>query len=207
MKCPLCQKSNPIFYQRENLSYHHCQDCDFYYMNDACFLEDADERSRYLNHQNDPEEIRYSQYLNQILTEIKPFIDRSMVGLDYGTGPTVSLARVLTEQGYPCDYYDKYFFPEIKQSHYDYLILCEVIEHFKNLSAELNNLKNLLTYSKHIFIKTQMCLDEEFFKNWYYPRDPTHVIFFTENSMEILAKKLEMKLIKLSKNIFMLSKL
>lgn len=206
MNCPLCQKSNPIFYQRENLSYHHCEDCDFYYMNDACFLEDEDERSRYLNHQNDPEEIRYAQYLNQILDTIKPFIDQSMIGLDYGTGPTVSLARVLTQQGYQCDYYDKYFFPKINQNQYDYLILCEVIEHFKHLSTELNNLKNLVTYSKCIFIKTQMCLDKEFFKNWYYPRDPTHVIFFTEKSMDILAKKLEMNLVKLSKNIFMLSK-
>lgn len=202
MKCPLCQKNNHLSQLVQGRNFYFC-DCGLSYLDQSEYLKPDEEKKRYSFHQNNPDEEKYGQYLASIIQVIKPFITQEMHGLDYGTGPSVSLAKVLTNQGFHCDYYDKYFYPEMISQQYDYIILCEVIEHIQDLNSELVRFKSLLKSGGKIFIKTEIFDSQINFENWYYKNDPTHVIFFNQKSLQKLASLLQLNYTQLTKNIFL----
>ena len=67
---------------------------------------------------------------------------------------------------------------------YDFIISCEVIEHFFNPNKEFRLLKNILKPGGIIFIMTEMLPHEEYLKDWYYIKDPTHVFFYSHKSLD-----------------------
>lgn len=184
--CPLCcslkvelfveiQKGPQRFYFR-------CKECELVFLDSALHFAPADEKARYLNHQNDPRDHRYKEFLQKM---IQPLLDvKSLSGsriLDYGCGPTRGIAEIWGNQ-FLIDSYDPIFFPNLndKESQYDYIICSEAAEHFYHPDKEWSRMARLIKPRGKVFLRTGLrpILASDF-RDWYYHRDPTHVCFYS----------------------------
>lgn len=110
--------------------------------------------------------------------------------LEFGCGPGPVLSQLLTRQGKQVCCYDKYFHPDesYKDHRYDLITSTEVFEHLDDPLGVLKTLASLLKPGGHIALMTHFHPnDKERFKTWWYPRDPTHITFFTPKTFEVLA--------------------
>ena len=66
----------------------------------------------------------------------------------------------------------------------DFIICCEVIEHFHSPSSEFALLRKLLKPGGSLLCMTHLLPKKTAFRNWYYKNDPTHVIFYSEENIQ-----------------------
>lgn len=112
--------------------------------------------------------------------------------LDFGCGPSPVLAYLLQTPTNTVRYFDPYFFPDTAYtSHqYDLITSTEVFEHLANPHTVLAHLASLLAPKGHLALMTHFHYDDrERFAAWWYPKDPTHITFYTPHTFEILGQK------------------
>ena len=111
-------------------------------------------------------------------------------GLDFGSGKASVIAHLLRQQNFDVTEYDPLFFPneQILYSRYDYVTCTEVIEHFQEPRRGLNTLFSLLKPGGRAYVKTSLTDGIANFSQWYYQRDPTHVSFYNQKSLEFIKK-------------------
>eukprot|EP01107_Rhizomastix_libera_P007396 TRINITY_DN2205_c0_g1_i2.p1 TRINITY_DN2205_c0_g1~~TRINITY_DN2205_c0_g1_i2.p1 ORF type:complete len:114 (-),score=12.08 TRINITY_DN2205_c0_g1_i2:96-437(-) len=89
--------------------------------------------------------------------------------------------------------YDPYFFPnrDVLTRTYDFITLTEVAEHFYHPYEEFSFLGSLLSSGGILVVMTSFLPNTKGFDfaDWYYRRDPTHVVFYTEKTMKDIAKR------------------
>ncbi len=196
MICPQCSSDRwRDFAQDRERSYQLCEDCHLVFVPRSLLITQADERTRYENHNNDPADPRYEAYLSQTADLITPHLFQGSVGLDFGSGSSTLLGELMQKRGYPCDSFDLYFHPDqaLLRRSYDFVILSEVIEHLRDPKVELERLRALLNAQGSFFIKTSLYPAQgELFDRWYYKRDPTHVQFYDLKTFAKLAGMLGM---------------
>ena len=107
------------------------------------------------------------------------------LGLDYGAGTGPVITKLLSDAGFIVKLYDPFFhpYPAVLDGSYDFIVCCEVIEHFHKPAAEFNKLYNLLNPGGALFCMTDPLTDGDFDK-WYYKDDPTHVLFYDQQNLE-----------------------
>lgn len=194
MKCPLC--SHPqgrIYFTDQRNQYYQCQKCSLVFLSREDLLSFEDEKRRYEKHDNSQDNLEYIAYLDRIAQVIAQNLNHKMNGLDFGCGPTKLLEQIFKRKGFYLESFDPFFFPEISESFktYDFLILSEVIEHFRKPNAELSLIKRLLKPQGLLFVKTKCLPLEKHFKDWSYRRDPTHVQFFSAPSFDFISNHFE----------------
>lgn len=119
--------------------------------------------------------------------------------LDWGAGPEPVATELLRERGYEVQPYDPLFGPPLpSENHLFDIILCiEVAEHFKNPAADFEIMARYLkpggllavhthTIPKGLFAAKEHTLTN-YFVPWWYKEDPTHVSFYSETSLGLLA--------------------
>ena len=182
MKCPLCQNisSKKITVHDAKRGYWHCPICQLIFVDPQYLLSRQEEEARYLLHNNDINDRGYQAFVSDITNFVIQTIPTSSCGLDYGAGPGPVISSLLTEQGYKMELYDPFFanFPEKLSCHFDFIVCCEVVEHFHRPNIEFEQLKSCLKKGAYLIIKTALYQQLDCFANWYYHRDPTHVSFF-----------------------------
>jgi 2-polyprenyl-3-methyl-5-hydroxy-6-metoxy-1,4-benzoquinol methylase len=197
MNCPLCCGQEHVLFDQDRLrEYFQCLQCSLVFVPRHSLLSSIDELKRYEAHENNQDDPGYRSYLNQIVIATTPFLSKKMKGLDFGCGKTKILAELFSKNGFAMDSYDVFFHPEDKiwNQQYDFIVASEVIEHLRRPIEVMRQLKDLLTPGGQIFIKTKLYPgDAQKFKEWFYKRDTTHVQFFDTQSLEYLAKQLNMK--------------
>lgn len=204
MICPLCQTLNSkSFFQGPNGHYFHCSHCDLIYLDSTFYLTSQDEKKRYDSHQNVPADEKYRNYLLSTFRHIQDDLPPNAKLLDFGCGPTEGLKFVVNALGFYCDSYDPFFFPRdiFEKSFYHGIILSESLEHFYYPQKELENILSLLRSDGKLLIRTERHLGEHHFRNWYYQKDPTHVIFFSIKTFEFIAKRYNLESSFPEKNI------
>lgn len=149
------------------------------------------ELSEYLLHRNDPDDARYRRFLE---TLTKPLLERlppGSCGLDYGCGPGPALAVMLREAGHDVALYDPFFHhdPAVLDNQYDFIACAEVIEHFHRPSEEFEKLNALLRPGGLVAVMTRFLSDDSTFAQWHYRRDPTHVVFYREQTLQRIAAR------------------
>ena len=106
------------------------------------------------------------------------------------------------------DLYDPYFFPE--KSHldkkYQFITCTEAAEHFYNPYEEFNTIDGLLEKEGWLGVMTNFFDESINFKDWYYRKDPTHVVFYTEETFEVIASTRSWQFEIPSKNIVLFKK-
>jgi hypothetical protein len=206
MNCLLCQSSQTRAFsvlKRPPGHYFHCGECDLIFRDPEERLSAEEEKERYGGHQNNSSE-GYRNFLNPLILDVDQYAsslglarDDVMI-LDYGCGPTAFFSKMLSEKNYVTENYDIFFYTNQSplQRLYDVIVSTEVWEHFYHPAEELEQLTKLLKPKALMAIMTSGHQGEEHFQDWYYRRDPTHVIFFSEKTMRWVARKFQLKLVK-----------
>jgi len=193
--CPLCSGKKYIYYRFKERTYYQCEKCAGISLDESDRLSPADEMKRYLEHNNDVEDIKYQNFVKPIILAICNDFNRHNKGLDYGAGTGPVITKILTDDSYNIKTYDPYFhnFPYYLKKKYDYIACCEVIEHFYHPYREFKRLKTLLSKNGALYCQTDIYKDNISFKNWYYKNDPTHVFFYTEKTVCWIKEKFNFK--------------
>lgn len=152
------------------------------------------EINRYRQHANDPNDIGYRNFLGHLVNPLLTKLSPTSRGLDFGCGPTKTIEAVFREQNISCVSYDPYFFCENKllEETYDFIACSEVAEHFFSPHREFKKLKLMLKPKGWLGLMTQS--PPEDFKNWWYHRDPTHVVFYPLETLQWIADKFQYKI-------------
>jgi len=155
------------------------------------FLSEDEEKARYEQHNNSPDDPLYRNFLGRLFTPLSSRLKPGSEGLDFGSGPGPTLSLMFEEAGYSMAIFD-YFFannPVVFNKHYDFITATEVVEHLHQPAEELDKLWNCLKPGGWLGIMTKQRVSLEAFNNWHYKRDPTHVCFFSRKTFHWLADR------------------
>ena len=192
MKCSVCNSSKiKIFAEIDAKTYWQCSDCSAKFLDKSHFLSSDDEHSHYCTHENIIDDPEYRRFLSRLSTPLKRILSTHKKGLDYGCGPGPALCAMLEEDGYEMRKYDPFFYPNktILSEKFDFIVCSEAVEHFYDPLAEFALLDRMLNPSGILGIMTNFLNDDALFENWYYRRDPTHVVFYAKNTIQIIANR------------------
>lgn len=182
MKCTLCtSETEPFYYyEKENRQYHRCPSCRAILMDKNDYPTPEEEIYRYESHDNDVEDPRYQQFVSPLVEKITNHYKPNHLGLDFGSGTGPVITKMLNDRGYTLNLYDPFFDnnPDVLDVSYDYIVSCEVIEHFHHPYQEFASLKQMLKPGGALFLKTDLYTDDKDFHAWYYKSDETHVFFY-----------------------------
>lgn len=187
--CPLCLSENtPLFYSADPPNYFHCTNCDLVFQDPDQLPDPAAEKGRYDQHENDSRSPGYQAFLKQLSEPMLARLRPASFGLDFGSGPNPVLRDIVEAQGHTLVLYDPFYSPnqEVFDRDYDFILASEVLEHLHFPRKDLTCLWTCLKPGGMLGIMTGMRTKDINFANWYYIRDPTHVIFFSKKTLEWL---------------------
>lgn len=199
MKCKICHTQTVSFEDtQQKKAYLHCLACELIFLDKNFYVNLEDEKKQYGHHNNSFEESGYvemfERFLDYFWEELNP-----KTALDFGCGPGPVLCEIMKKRGAATECYDKFYQTKevYKNKKYDLITSTEVFEHLANPKETLEHLANHLAPNGVIAIMTLFHTNkqDEFLK-WWYRRDPTHITFFTPKSIEVMAKKCGLRVIK-----------
>ncbi|MEM7085454.1 MAG: class I SAM-dependent methyltransferase [Bacteroidota bacterium] len=184
--CPLCQEltSQQLEFSPQ---FYSCNNCGSVFRDATFFLSSTLEKERYLLHQNSVEDKGYQAFVLPIVEAVCLSFNPRTKGLDFGAGTAPVAAKLLRDRNYTIKLWDPFFHPDtsVLNSTYDFVICCEVMEHFYEPLKEFRLMKRMLGEGGKIFCMTNLLPKKaSFFKDWYYKNDKTHVIFYSEKNLK-----------------------
>ncbi|KFN20187.1 class I SAM-dependent methyltransferase [Aeromonas bestiarum] len=191
LSCPLCCATDAYGLPVAGKLYHRCRACELVWLDAAEHLDPEREKAVYDGHDNQVDDPRYRSFLMRAFGEVLSRLPPPASGLDFGCGPGPALIAMGREAGYQMVGYDKFYadFPELLMRQYDFITSTEVIEHIATPRAVLEMLWGCLKPGGILVLQTQRVLGDERFKSWRYRHDPTHIVFFAEDSFRALAAR------------------
>ena len=193
MRCPLCEGTDlaPIIHAPDPKTYLHCRTCDLRFLDPTQRLAATDERARYDLHQYDERDAGYANFTAPLVACLEGRVKPGARGLDFGAGRIPVLARCLERRGFAVDLYDAYYWPDVGAltRRYDFVVSCEVIEHFFEPAAEFARLREILAPSAPLIVMTERWSERGSFHDWSYRRDPTHVSFYSTRTFHWIAER------------------
>lgn len=206
MTCPLC--SSPLITPKD-IHYHVCDTCKALVKDNKQYLTATEEKAHYECHNNDVEDVRYQNFtmpITQYVLENRLPTDK---GLDFGSGTGPVISCMLQKKNYDIVPYDPFFAPNQSalKTTYDYIVCCEVWEHFHHPKLEIDRLTALLKPNGLLLIMTLLYDHSIDFKTWYYRRDPTHIFIYTRDTIKYIAEKNGLNILELSDRLIVLKKL
>lgn len=193
--CSLCDTPTQEYMTFREKRYVQCPTCEAIQMHSNDFITHREEKAHYETHENDVNNVGYQRFVSPIVDAVTSNYTPEQKGLDFGAGTGPVITKLLQDQGYDMTLYDPYFWknPDALTRQYDFIVSCEVIEHFYCPIKEFTLLKTLLQDKGSIFIMTDLLTDDVKFETWYYKNDPTHVFFYRPQTLEWIQKHLGFK--------------
>ena len=190
LACSLCGNPTTFFEKTRKREYLRCEYCNSIQMNSKYYLTLDQEENRYKLHNNDIFDIRYQNFVKPIVDSVIQNNLTSELGLDFGAGTGPVITNILNTKGYNIEVYDPFFHKNenLLNKKYDFIIICEVIEHFHNPKKEFQLLKKLLKTNGKLYIMTDIFKPDIDFKKWHYKNDETHVFFYSKETFEYIRK-------------------
>lgn len=203
-KCIFCGEFDLSPLNVDKKIYWYCSACRGVFLDGKFFLDADSEKKRYQKHNNSLEIPQYRRYLEAFFESIYAFPavseekDCMLLKIhDYGSGPEPALARLLEQKGYQVRYNDLYFSPALLsfEGGADLVTCLEVAEHFKEPKTDFAMMNACLRPGGFLAIGTHL-IDEkpqsgtmlDFFQKWWYRQDETHITFYSELSLRIVAQ-------------------
>jgi len=184
MECPLCNGMVAPFLSARGREYLLCSGCHSVMMDPSDRPSLDEEERRYLLHRNDPSDPGYRAFVRPLVETVLAYIDRDDRILDYGSGSGSAVSAMLREEGLSIDEYDPIFHPQPPEECYDVIILCEVVEHFREPAQEFRHLSSLVR--GHLIIMTDPFTEDRDFHEWYYKDDQTHMFLYSRRAISML---------------------
>ena len=189
--CPVCRSEDIAgFAEVEGTTYSRCAQCRARFMDPEHHPSRQAEHAHYAHHENDPTDPRYRRFLSKLSNPLLARLPVGAVGLDFGCGGGSALAAVFEEAGHAMALYDPAFAADtsVLQRTYDVITCTEVIEHLHDPAAIFAQLDRLLRPGGWLGLMTRFQDDDAGFPTWYYRRDPTHVVFYREETLRWIAE-------------------
>lgn len=212
VQCPLCKANADWFcsYFIQPVNFYRCGVCKSIFKNKQDFIEVSAEKKRYETHNNDVKDKRYQEFVSPITSSILGDFSPEAIGLDYGCGTGPVATYVLKKNDYNVILYDPFFYPDkdYQKRQYDFIICCEVMEHFHHPKWEFNHLRRLLKDGGKLYCKTKMIsndMNADTFKVWHYKNDPTHVFFYSPSALKHIAVKEEFRSVSFDDKLIIFS--
>jgi len=190
--CPLCfSAQSDLFHRDPPRDFHRCKQCALVFVPASSHLTEGDEKGYYDLHQNLPHDAGYRAFLERLSKPLLHQLRPASQGLDFGSGPGPTLSLMLEEAGHSVDLYDPFYAPlqTVFARQYDFITSTEVVEHLKAPGFELNRLWSLLKKDGVLSIMTKRVIGQTAFASWHYKNDPTHIVFFSEQTFHWLGKQ------------------
>ncbi|HIH44752.1 MAG TPA: class I SAM-dependent methyltransferase [Candidatus Methanoperedenaceae archaeon] len=176
--CKLCGSVSVQAFRVRERMYVRCRDCDLIVVPDEFHVSPQDEMARYRLHENTLSNEGYVRMFREKIALIKGYCPGIRSVLDYGCGPQPVLAELLRREGYSADAYDPYFFPEKPDEAYDLVMSTEVFEHFRDVRAGINGIRECVKDGGFLAVMTAFHDAVADFNSWWYITDPTHICFY-----------------------------
>lgn len=184
----LCQNHAEDFLNdpKQGKKYFRCLNCGCIFLHPTQRVSSQEEKEFYLKHNNDIHDSDYQKFVKPLFDQIQNRLSFNNRGLDFGCGTGPVLAHLLKNVGYQVDLYDPYFQndPSVFQNHYDFIVASEVFEHLYQPFEEIKRLHQILKPGGVLGIMTLMYDESIDFKNWFYRRDETHVVFYDRKTFK-----------------------
>ena len=208
--CTLCLNSIALEHYAEDKKrcYFQCLNCELVSVSDQYILTAEEEKAQYDLHQNDPKDEGYQRFLSRAFEPLVSRISKDAKGLDFGcgSGPTISvMAEAL---GIEVNNYDLYYYrdAELLNKKYDFVTMTEVIEHVNDGKRLLEQLDQLLKPKSILVIMTKRVIDKEYFNQWHYKNDPTHIRFYSMKTFQWIAEYFNWQLEIIDKDVVFFTK-
>ena len=189
MDCPVCRANANPFAEVDDRTYWACETCQARFLDPAQRPSPEVELARYKEHKNDIDDPRYRAFLSKLADPLLERLAPGLNSLDYGCGPGPALAAMLAEAGHRMALYDPFFCPDegALERTYDFIACSETAEHFHHPADEFARLDRLLRSGGWLALMTCFQTDDDRFADWHYRKDPTHVMFYREATMRLIA--------------------
>ena len=207
LKCPLCLSSEvahfAIVKTKYDRKFYKCESCNLIFCDPSLKLSPDEEKNRYSQHNNDKLTAGYEKFLRSLLDPVLDLVNDKMKGLDFGSGPYPMMVELAKNDGVELDYYDPFFAPnnEVLTGSYDYILCCEVVEHFNFPKEGFEQMLSLLKPLGLLAIKTSLFDFKSDFVNWHYVQDETHVSIYSEETIHWLVNRYNLQIKYLEKNV------
>lgn len=158
-------------------------------MDEDYHLSAAQQKAEYDLHCNSPLDAGYRQFLSRLATPLMERLAPDSEGLDFGCGPGPALSVMLEAAGHRVSLYDIFYHPDesVWQHRYHFITATEVVEHLSRPGEELNRLWHHLQPGGTLGLMTKQVIDAQAFSRWHYKNDPTHICFFSRQTLQWLA--------------------
>jgi Methyltransferase domain len=203
-QCPLCGSDNTVLIPNTGKQiYFSCNICGLTSLSQKQLLKPDEEQFRYEQHNNNPDDPRYREFLGKLYIPLQSLLKKSSFGLDFGCGPGPALALMFEDSGYRMNTYDPYFAnnPAALNKYYDFITSTEVFEHFYNPFKDIDLLFSLLKPQGILGVMTKLLKDDIDFPTWFYRNDTTHVTFYTKKTWEWISRRWNATILTLDDNI------
>ena len=191
--CPVCgEAATRFFVEAGGRDYWRCEQCAATFLTPTQLPDRAEEKREYDQHRNDIEDEGYRRFLARLATPLLGRLSPNSEGLDYGCGPGPALAAMLETAGHRVRLYDPIYHPDAAalEQDYDFITCTEVFEHMHRPGEEFRRLDALLRPGGLLGVMTVFQTDDVRFADWHYRRDPTHVVFYRESTLALVADRL-----------------
>lgn len=191
--CPVCRSKGPrALLTAGERSYWRCTVCEARFLDPSQRPSPDAEYAHYLHHENDARDPAYRRFLSKLAIPLLARVPAGSCGLDYGCGPGPALATMLRESGHRVALYDPFFQPDPAplEQVYDFVTCTETAEHFHRPADEFDRFVTLIRPGGWLAIMTCFQTDDSRFTDWHYRQNPTHVVFYRDQTMRHLARRL-----------------
>lgn len=189
--CPLCGGTARPFFSGGGRDYLRCGTCALTFLEPSQRADPARERARYAEHNNDPRDPGYREFLDRLLAPLAAALRPGAEGLDYGCGPGPTASMMMRERGFQSSDYDPYFFNETQLlvRAYDFVVCTEVLEHLRGPAEDLARLDGLLKPGGILGVMTGVLEEDAAFSSWWYRNDFTHIAFYRPETLAWIAAR------------------
>ena len=203
--CPLCNNASTIFYQYKNRLYHQCNNCLGIFVDEKLIPDKEAEMLRYKQHHNNIEDEGYQKFVAPIISAILRDFNQNNKGLDFGAGTGPVISKLLKDNDFQVKQYDPFFhnYPKLLEEKYDYIVACEVIEHFHDPKKEFSLLKQLLLQNGKLYCMTNIYNENIDFHNWDYKNDLTHVFIYHKKTIDWIKEEIGFLDVKIKARLIM----
>ncbi len=190
LKCILCLNETMLFKKIKEREFVQCTYCHSLMLTPESYVSLEKEKARYEEHNNDVMDQRYQAFVSPIVDEVLKDYHKTHLGLDFGSGTGPVITKLLRDKDYSVEIYDPFFANDqekLKRT-YDYIVSCEVIEHFHHPREEFQRLKSMLKPAGTLYLMTKLYEESINFDLWNYKNDPTHVFIYHKDALEYIKK-------------------
>ncbi len=208
--CPLCRSMDTTAYTKDKYRrYFICTKCALVFVPENDHVSEQQEKARYDQHNNHPDDPGYRKFLNRLLIPMCHRLPAGASGLDFGCGPGPALASMFREQGFDMAVYDKFYATDdrVLGQSFDFITATEVLEHLRQPGPELACLWQHLKTCGILGIMTKLVKNKAAFDTWHYKRDPTHICFFSAATFDWLADFLQASVELIGNDVILIHKI